>query len=74
MHGAITGPGAINIVDERTGRVLRRIPEPRGYGTPMSPVVDAQRDIVAMVSPIKNTVTYREPPAGVGSLTLVCDR
>jgi YVTN family beta-propeller protein len=74
MHGAITGPGAINIVDERTGRVLRRIPEPRGYGTPMSPVVDAQRDIVAVVSPIKNTVTYREPPAGVGSLTLVCDR
>jgi YVTN family beta-propeller protein len=74
MHGAVMGPGAINIVDERTGCVLLRIPELQGYGTPMSPVVDAQRDIVAMVSPIKNTVTYREPPAAEGSLTLVCDR
>jgi hypothetical protein len=74
LHGAITGPGAINILDERTGHILRRIPEPHGYGTLMSLVLDTQLNIVAVVSPIKDTVTYREPPAGVGSLTLVCDR
>jgi hypothetical protein len=75
MHGAIMGPGAINIVDERTGRVLRRVWLPGKSGVPMSPVVDAQRNLIAVVNPIRKVVTPPgPPPIAVGSLALVCDR
>jgi YVTN family beta-propeller protein len=75
LHGNIGGPGAINIVDERAGLVLRRIRLPGQYGAPISPVVDAQRDLVVVVNPIKNISNYHQGPLiAVGSLALVCDR